>query len=87
MSRLPVTDHCDGHRFFTPGAPPLPHFGKVLRWRFTRRVPDWQPHAITPRPDGSEFTAWRWMSPRELIECVVEFRRGPYAQILGDGDG
>ena len=50
MSRLPVTDHCDGHRFFTPGAPPLPHFGKVLRWRFTRRVPDWKPHAITPRP-------------------------------------
>jgi L-ascorbate metabolism protein UlaG (beta-lactamase superfamily) len=50
MSRFPVTDHCDGTRFFTPGAPPLPHFGKVLRWRLTRRVPDWLPHTVTPQP-------------------------------------
>ena len=49
MPRFPLSDHCDGTRFFTPGAPPLPHLGKVLRWRFTRRVPDWQPVSITPR--------------------------------------
>ncbi|MGC4072214.1 MAG: MBL fold metallo-hydrolase [Nibricoccus sp.] len=49
MSRFPVSDHCDGTRFFTPGAPPLPHFGKVLRWRFTRRVPNWAPHTIIPQ--------------------------------------
>ncbi len=49
MPRLPVTDHCDGTRFFTPGAPPLPHLGKVLRWRLTRRVPYWTPVSITPR--------------------------------------
>ncbi|ATC63632.1 MBL fold metallo-hydrolase [Nibricoccus aquaticus] len=49
MPRFPLTDHCDGSRFFNPGAPPLPHFGKVLRWRLTRRVPDWLPVSITPR--------------------------------------
>lgn len=57
--------------------------GQAHRWFFFAPTGD----AITPRPDGSEFTAWRWMSPSELIECVVEFRRGPYAQILGGSGG
>ena len=49
MSAFPVSDHCDGTRFFTPGAPPLPGFRDVLRWRFTRRVPAWSPHIVEPR--------------------------------------
>ena len=36
---------------------------------------------------GSEFTAWRWMRAADLIDCVVEFRRGPYAQVLGSDLG
>jgi L-ascorbate metabolism protein UlaG (beta-lactamase superfamily) len=48
MSRFPISDHCDGTRFFTPGAPPLKNFSDVLRWRFSRRVADWTPLTITP---------------------------------------
>jgi L-ascorbate metabolism protein UlaG (beta-lactamase superfamily) len=50
MSRFPVSDHCDGARFFTPGAPPLRSFLDVLRWRRTRRVAPWSPVTINPRP-------------------------------------
>ena len=57
--------------------------GQAHRWFVFEPVDD----DITPRPDGSEFTAWRWMLPTELIDCVVEFRRGPYAQVLGGLDG
>jgi putative (di)nucleoside polyphosphate hydrolase len=57
--------------------------GQAHRWFFFEPLDD----DIEPQPDGSEFTAWRWMSAPDLIECVVEFRRGPYAQVLGNGDG
>lgn len=38
---------------------------------------------LVPQPDGVEFVAWRWTSPTELIDEVVEFRRPGYAQVLG----
>ena len=57
--------------------------GQAHRWFFFEPLDD----SIEPEPDGSEFAAWRWMSAPDLIECVVEFRRGPYAQVLGNGDG
>ncbi len=53
--------------------------GQAHRWFFFEPIGD----EIAPRPDGSEFTDWRWMRAADLIECVVEFRRGPYAQALG----
>jgi putative (di)nucleoside polyphosphate hydrolase len=56
--------------------------GQAHRWFFFEPLAD----DVVPQPDGSEFTAWRWMPATDLIECVVEFRRGPYAQVLG-GDG
>jgi L-ascorbate metabolism protein UlaG (beta-lactamase superfamily) len=49
MSRFPVSDHCDGSRFHTPGAPPVHGLSAVLRWRFTRRVAAWTPQSITPQ--------------------------------------
>jgi putative (di)nucleoside polyphosphate hydrolase len=57
--------------------------GQAHRWFVFEPVGD----QIAPQPDGSEFTAWRWMHPADLIECVVEFRRGPYAQVLGSPSG
>ena len=57
--------------------------GQTQKWFFFDVAGD----EITPTPDGSEFVDWRWMSAPDLIECVVEFRRGPYAQVLGNGDG
>lgn len=53
--------------------------GQVHRWFFfePRRT------AITPTPDGHEFRDWAWMSPDELVDVVVEFRKAPYRQVLG----
>lgn len=53
--------------------------GQVHRWFFFEPVEE----PLTPRPDGSEFTAWTWMDPGELIERVVHFRKAPYRQVLG----
>jgi putative (di)nucleoside polyphosphate hydrolase len=53
--------------------------GQVHRWFFFEPVQD----AITPTPDGSEFTAWTWVDPDELIERVVDFRKSPYRQVFG----
>jgi putative (di)nucleoside polyphosphate hydrolase len=53
--------------------------GQAHRWFFFEPIVD----PITPVPDGSEFSSWRWMTPGTLIERVVEFRRQPYRQVLG----
>jgi putative (di)nucleoside polyphosphate hydrolase len=53
--------------------------GQAHRWFFFEPVGD----DITPEPDGKEFSDWRWMEPGELIESVVDFRKGPYRQVLG----
>lgn len=35
-----------------------------------------------PAPDGSEFTAWKWVSVPWLLEHVVGFRKASYAKVL-----
>lgn len=57
--------------------------GQAHRWFFFEPLHD----QLTPEPDGSEFTQWRWMEPAELIEAVVEFRKTPYRQVLGERVG
>ena len=41
MNFMP-SDHFDGERFFTPGAPPVKGFGDVLRWAWSRKPAKWQ---------------------------------------------
>lgn len=53
--------------------------GQAHRWFFF----EWRGVDAEPSPDGSEFRAWRWMQPADLIDQVVDFRRGPYRQVLG----
>ena len=53
--------------------------GQAQRW-FTFRVVD---DHVVPSPDGIEFVSWRWVEPEWLIDQVVDFRRGPYTQVLG----
>jgi putative (di)nucleoside polyphosphate hydrolase len=53
--------------------------GQVQRW-FTFRVND---DGVEPTPDGSEFTAWKWVEPTWLITHVVGFRRPAYERVLG----
>lgn len=54
--------------------------GQVHRWFFFRPIAD----DIEPCPDGAEFCAWTWMSTSSLIGSVVEFRRTPYREVLGE---
>lgn len=38
---------------------------------------------ITPdNPNHIEFVRWRWSPPGELLECIVPFKRGVYAEVL-----
>ncbi len=54
--------------------------GQAHRWFFFElRNAD-----VTPRPDGTEFTNWAWMSVDDLIDQVVPFRKPGYRQVLGD---
>lgn len=56
--------------------------GQAHRWFFFEPLDA----GVQPKPDGSEFKGWRWMTPAELIELVVDFRKGPYrAVLLGGG--
>lgn len=56
-----------------------PRIGQVHRWFFFEPIVD----DLRPRPDGSEFRSWAWMTTAELIDGVVEFRKAPYRQVLG----
>ncbi len=58
---------------------PGERLGQVHRWFFF----EWRGLDVEPHPDGGEFTNWRWMKPKDLIDQVVEFRRGSYQQVLG----
>jgi putative (di)nucleoside polyphosphate hydrolase len=60
-----------------------PRIGQAHRWFFFEPLLD----DVVPEPDGSEFDGWRWMSVDELIANVVDFRRGPYLQVLRAGRG
>ena len=51
-TRFPVSDHCDGWRFFNPGPDHNRHWGHVLKWRLTSRAQPWpaEPLALNPPP-------------------------------------
>jgi putative (di)nucleoside polyphosphate hydrolase len=53
--------------------------GQVQRWFTFRAVDD----DVVPQPDGSEFTAWRWVDRRWLVDHVVPFRATAYRKVLG----
>jgi hypothetical protein len=52
--------------------------GQVQRW-FMFDALDGD---IEPAPDGSEFDAWRWVTPGWLIDHVISWRRGAYRTVL-----
>jgi putative (di)nucleoside polyphosphate hydrolase len=56
--------------------------GQAHRWFFFEPIDD----EIEPQPDGTEFARWQWMTPAELVERVVEFRKRPYQAVLLGGD-
>ncbi len=54
--------------------------GQVQRWFTFRVVGD----EVEPRPDGVEFSAWKWAKRDWLVEHVVDFRRPSYRRVLLD---
>jgi putative (di)nucleoside polyphosphate hydrolase len=55
-----------------------PRRGQAQRWFWFKVVsPD-----VVARPDGDEFTAWRWVERTWLVDNVVDFRRDGYARVL-----
>jgi putative (di)nucleoside polyphosphate hydrolase len=53
--------------------------GQAQRWfLFNALSPD-----VEPTPDGSEFVAWKWVTPDWLIDHVPDFRHDAYARVLG----
>lgn len=52
--------------------------GQVQRWFLFNTVsPD-----VEPTPDGSEFVAWKWVTPDWLIDHVPDWRREAYTRVL-----
>lgn len=52
--------------------------GQAQRWFLFNTVsPD-----VEPTPDGSEFVAWKWVTPDWLIDHVPDWRREAYTRVL-----
>jgi L-ascorbate metabolism protein UlaG (beta-lactamase superfamily) len=48
---FPISDHCDGHRFFNPKRPGVRGFTDLLRWKLSSTPAVWpQSVEVTPRP-------------------------------------
>jgi L-ascorbate metabolism protein UlaG (beta-lactamase superfamily) len=47
-ARWPVSDHCDGWRFFNPGGSPPRSFAQLLRWQFGERPARWPARLPSP---------------------------------------
>ena len=75
-----VGEHPEWTVYELPPASRRPaRLGQVHRWFFFEVIDD----NVVPTPDGHEFVDWRWMSPADLLDTVVEFRRPSYRQVLG----
>lgn len=52
--------------------------GQVQKWFLLRFVGT----DADIRPDGSEFIAWQWMAPNQLLGAAVSFRLPVYRRVL-----
>lgn len=52
--------------------------GQVQKWFAFRFVGSEQ----EIRPDGEEFSSWRWLTPTELLAACAAFRRPVYARVF-----
>jgi L-ascorbate metabolism protein UlaG (beta-lactamase superfamily) len=95
VRRVTKSDHCDGHRFFLPGAPALPSLGDVIKWRRTSKSAPWPDHVeIAPQklpdvPSGALAITWinhasfllRTAESTLLIDPVYCEKVGPFGLI------
>lgn len=52
--------------------------GQAQRWFLCRLASA----DVTVSPDGTEFRAFRWVAPRELLDLAPPFRRALYRRVL-----
>jgi len=48
-ARFPLSDHCDGRKFFNPGHPAEHGLGDLLKWKFTAHPVPWPKPMALPR--------------------------------------
>lgn len=92
--RFPVSDHCDGRKFFNPRNHINRHWFEVLRWKLTSRAATWPEHVeVTPRTpppaptDGTLAVTWinhasfllQTRHGNVLIDPVYSERASPFA--------
>ena len=65
--------------------------GKVWKGRFRGQEQKWfllrfegRDAEIDIATAHPEFSRWRWLDPSELLALIVPFKRGVYAQVLGE---
>lgn len=51
--------------------------GQVQKWFLFRFIGD----DTSIKPDNREFSAWQWMTPKDLIALSVAFRRAVYGRV------
>ena len=74
----------------------LPHdlVPKLWKGRFRGQTQKWfllrfdgDDAEIDIEKDNREFSRWTWMSPDDLIERIVPFKKPTYAQVFADFEG
>lgn len=94
---FPPTDHCNGKRFFNPGAPPVAGLRDVIRWKSTSHPVPWPTRVevvprLPPAPPAGEGVAATWIGHATfllqtaggavLTDPVFSERAGPFG-LLG----
>ena len=80
---FPVSDHCDGERFFNPGAPVAHTLTDVIRWQLTSQRVTWPawvddpPAAALPEPKRDELVV-------TFVNHATFLLRTPTLSILTD---
>ena len=95
-SRFPISDHCDGRRFFNPRGTFDRSFRRLLRWKLAGSATRWPAHVdLTPQPpppalrDGRIAATWinhatfllQTSHGTLLTDPVWSDRAGPYSSV------
>jgi len=58
--------------------------GQRQKWFAMRFLGPEEEINLTPDGHKPEFDAWRWASPREVLDTIVDFKRAAYEAVLSE---